>query len=51
MVLRRVYMCMVFEAVSHLRVIITDHLQGFKSIYPTGPIIPKMHYYHDPILR
>lgn len=43
-----------FEAVSHLRVIINDHHQGFKTIYPTSPIIPKMHYivhYPDLILR
>ena len=42
------------EAVAQLRVIINDHHQGFKNVYPTSPIIPKMHYivhYPDLILR
>ena len=43
-----------FEAVAQLTVTINDHHQGFKNIYPTCPIIPKMHYiihYPDLILR
>ena len=42
------------EAVAHLKVLINDHHQGFKNLYPTSPIIPKMHYmihYPELILR
>ena len=32
------------EAVSHLKMLIEDHHKTFKDLYPTSPIIPKMHY-------
>lgn len=42
------------EAVSHLKMLIEDHHKTFKDLYPTSPIIPKMHYivhYPELILR
>lgn len=42
------------EAVAHLKILIKDHHQGFRNLYPTSSITPKMHYivhYPDLILR
>ena len=42
------------ESVAHLKILIDDHHQAFKRLYPTSPIIPKMHYivhYPELILR
>ena len=32
------------EAVADLKILVNDHHQTFKNLYPTSPIIPKMHY-------
>ena len=42
------------EAVAHLKILIEEHHQNFKHLYPSNSIIPKMHYlvhYPDLILR
>ena len=39
------------EAVAHLKILINDHHQTFRILYPTSPIIPKMnHLVHYPEL-
>lgn len=42
------------QSVAHLKLLIDDHHQSFKKLYPTSPITPKMHYivhYPELILR
>lgn len=42
------------EAVAQLKILINDHHQSFKMLYPNCPITPKMHYivhYPELILR
>lgn len=42
------------QSVAHLKILIDEHHQAFKRLYPDCPITPKMHYiihYPDLILR